>query len=91
MQLLTSFLLMLRVSNAPAALQADATQRSSAMLQALAFDSMLSVRKAVIDAAAFLVEEAPHDDESATVWATVVFPMMQDAEASVQEAVQAEV
>jgi hypothetical protein len=89
--LLTSFLLILRASDAPPALQADAMKRSRMMLQSLACDSMLSVRKAVIDAAGNLASIAPLDQEVAAAWAGVVFPMVQDAEMSVQEAVQAEV
>ena len=90
-QLLTSFLLVLRAAEALDEIQQDAMRRSCVMLRALAFDSMLSVRKAVIDAAAFLANEAPHDEEVASTWATVVLPMIQDAEATVQEAVQGEV
>ena len=90
-QLLTSFLMLLRAAAAPAELQADAMRRSRAMLQALAVDSTLTVRKAVIEAAASLAAASPLDTEVATSWAAVVFPLMQDAESSVQEQVQAEV
>ena len=89
--LLTSFLLILRAARADKALQDSAMRRSTTVLKTLARDSSHTVRKATIDAAAFLAGEAPTDQEVVTAWAHVVFPMMHDAELSVQEAVQAEV
>lgn len=89
--LLTSFLLLLRAARADKQLQDSAMRRSTTVLKTLARDSSHTVRKATIDAAAFLADEAPGDQEVVTAWAHVVFPMMHDAEVAVQEAVQAEV
>ena len=90
-QVLSTFLLLLRAADAPAALLSDTLRRSTTMLAALACDGMLSVRKAVVDAAASLAAQEPENAEIAAVWATVVLPMMADSEATVQDAVQGEV
>lgn len=90
-QLLTALQLLLRAAGAPADLQATALRGGAAVLRALAADPMLSVRRAVVDAAAALADADPLDEAAALLWAGVALPLLQDAEAGVQEAVQNEV
>ena len=97
-QLAGSAIALLRVALAPAALLREAHVRVLPMLQRLAADVSVSVRRAVLDATIALMqgggareEEVPGGDAWVKVWARIVLPLVQDAEPTVFEAAISEV
>lgn len=92
-QLAGSAIALLRVAEAPAALLREAHERVLPLLQRLAADVSVSVRRAVLDATIALmqnrgarVEGVPGGDAWVKVWARIVLPLVQDAEPTVFDA-----
>lgn len=104
-QLAGSTIALFQVADAPASLLKEAHDRVLPLLQRLAADVSVSVRRAVLDATIALMQrpnnsagqpasataKGQSDASWAKVWARIVLPLVQDAEPTVFEAAISEV
>eukprot|EP00892_Ulva_mutabilis_P001643 jgi/Ulvmu1/1147/UM107_0021.1 len=95
-QLVAVLVSLFRVARCPPALQAASLQRGVPLLAALAADTSVSVRRAVLDATVQLTQADSQDvsqagqQELLRLWAKIVLAAIQDAEAGVHEAAMTE-